>query len=136
MRMNVLVMENLFYERRFSKIYDLKGSTRNRLIQATGKVNEVLLDENLMESKSLVVSLTDSLVAQKHPLYLREHSKRVLRTALFNDSESLSHLQPTTSLRPGLPLARDILTVQRCSSPTSTSWTIRSSSGLIRRNES
>lgn len=51
MRMNVLVMENLFYERRFSKIYDLKGSTRNRLIQATGKVNEVLLDENLMESK-------------------------------------------------------------------------------------
>ena len=52
MRMNVLVMENLFYERRFSKIYDLKGSTRNRLIQATGKVNEVLLDENLMESES------------------------------------------------------------------------------------
>jgi 1-phosphatidylinositol-3-phosphate 5-kinase len=42
MRMNVLVMENLFYERRFTKIYDLKGSTRNRLIQPTGKVNEVL----------------------------------------------------------------------------------------------
>ena len=42
MRMNVLVMENLFYERRFSKIYDLKGSTRNRLIQPTGRVNEVL----------------------------------------------------------------------------------------------
>lgn len=55
LRMNVLVMENLFYERSFSKvrgmpnimsdslqIYDLKGSTRNRLIQATGRVNEVL----------------------------------------------------------------------------------------------
>ena len=62
MRMNVLIMENLFYDRRFSKvssttfeeirdgddlradhqIYDLKGSTRNRLIQPTGKVNEVL----------------------------------------------------------------------------------------------
>jgi 1-phosphatidylinositol-3-phosphate 5-kinase len=53
MRMNVLIMENLFYERRFSKIYDLKGSTRNRLIQATGRINEVLLDENLMESESL-----------------------------------------------------------------------------------
>ncbi len=25
-----------------SQIYDLKGSTRNRLIQATGRVNEVL----------------------------------------------------------------------------------------------
>jgi 1-phosphatidylinositol-3-phosphate 5-kinase len=57
MRMNVLIMENLFYDRRFSKvsgrykrrmfalmyqIYDLKGSTRNRLIQPTGKINEVL----------------------------------------------------------------------------------------------
>ena len=26
----------------FLQIYDLKGSTRNRLIQATGRVNEVL----------------------------------------------------------------------------------------------
>nr|XP_019045669.1 1-phosphatidylinositol-3-phosphate 5-kinase [Kwoniella bestiolae CBS 10118]OCF24599.1 1-phosphatidylinositol-3-phosphate 5-kinase [Kwoniella bestiolae CBS 10118] len=80
MRMNVLVMENLFYERRFSKIYDLKGSTRNRLIQATGRVNEVLLDENLME------------IVYKHPLYLRDHSKRILRTALFNDTLFLSNL--------------------------------------------
>nr|XP_018262401.1 1-phosphatidylinositol-3-phosphate 5-kinase [Kwoniella dejecticola CBS 10117]OBR84559.1 1-phosphatidylinositol-3-phosphate 5-kinase [Kwoniella dejecticola CBS 10117] len=80
MRMNVLVMENLFYERRFSKIYDLKGSTRNRLIQATGRTNEVLLDENLME------------IVYKHPLYLRDHSKRILRTALFNDTLFLSNL--------------------------------------------
>ncbi|WVR06352.1 hypothetical protein IAU60_003383 [Kwoniella sp. DSM 27419] len=80
MRMNVLVMENLFYERRFSKIYDLKGSTRNRLIQPTGRVNEVLLDENLME------------IVYKHPLYLRDHSKRILRTALFNDTLFLSNL--------------------------------------------
>ncbi|WWD18488.1 hypothetical protein CI109_102940 [Kwoniella shandongensis] len=80
MRMNVLIMENLFYERRFSKIYDLKGSTRNRLIQPTGRINEVLLDENLME------------IVYKHPLYLRDHSKRILRTALFNDTLFLSNL--------------------------------------------
>ena len=61
-------MENLFYDRRFSKahflrcvlfphiltpyqqIYDLKGSTRNRHVQSTGRENEVLLDENLVES--------------------------------------------------------------------------------------
>lgn len=69
--MNLLVMENLFYDRRFSKvempfsiirthrysinswfqIYDLKGSTRNRHVQSTGRENEVLLDENLVESK-------------------------------------------------------------------------------------
>lgn len=67
--MNLLVMENLFYEKRFSKviyrmlvlhslglffnlqIYDLKGSTRNRHVHATGRENEVLLDENLMQSE-------------------------------------------------------------------------------------
>ncbi|WVQ72779.1 hypothetical protein IAR50_002339 [Cryptococcus sp. DSM 104548] len=80
MKMNVLIMENLFYERRFTKIYDLKGSTRNRLIQPTGRINEVLLDENLME------------IVYKHPLYLREQAKRILRTALFNDTLFLSNL--------------------------------------------
>lgn len=42
MHMNVLVQENLFYGGSFAKIYDLKGSTRNRLIKPTGKINEVL----------------------------------------------------------------------------------------------
>lgn len=67
--MNLLVMENLFYNRRFSKVYhypnlclvaraydldqifDLKGSRRNRHVQSTGRENEVLLDENLRQSK-------------------------------------------------------------------------------------
>lgn len=69
--MNLIVMENLFYDRRFSKvylsssvlrkyldllsqIYDLKGSTRNRHVKSTGRENEVLLDENLVQSKSRV----------------------------------------------------------------------------------
>jgi 1-phosphatidylinositol-3-phosphate 5-kinase len=51
-QMNLIVMENLFYDRRFSKIYDLKGSTRNRHVKSTGRENEVLLDENLVQSKS------------------------------------------------------------------------------------
>jgi 1-phosphatidylinositol-3-phosphate 5-kinase len=68
--MNLIVMENLFYDRRFSKvrqldgvsysslltsgskIYDLKGSTRNRHVKSTGRENEVLLDENLVQSES------------------------------------------------------------------------------------
>jgi hypothetical protein len=33
------------------KIYDLKGSTRGRHVQSTGRENEVLLDENLNESE-------------------------------------------------------------------------------------
>jgi len=46
---NVLVMENLFYDRSPSRIFDLKGSMRNRKIQSTGEQNEVLLDENMVE---------------------------------------------------------------------------------------
>lgn len=30
--------------------YDLKGSVRNRHVQATGRTDEVLLDENLRQS--------------------------------------------------------------------------------------
>ncbi|KAH8094601.1 hypothetical protein BXZ70DRAFT_1033808, partial [Cristinia sonorae] len=79
-QMNLMVMENLFYDRRFSKIYDLKGSTRNRHVASTGRENEVLLDENLVESAHLA------------PFYLREHSKRILRGALFNDSRFLADI--------------------------------------------
>ncbi|KAH7930487.1 hypothetical protein BV22DRAFT_65990 [Leucogyrophana mollusca] len=78
--MNLLVMENLFYDRRFTKIYDLKGSTRNRHVRSTGRENEVLLDENLVETAHL------------SPFYLREHSKRILRGALYNDSKFLADI--------------------------------------------
>ncbi|KAI0323076.1 hypothetical protein OF83DRAFT_10696 [Amylostereum chailletii] len=79
-QMNLLVMENLFYDRRYSKIFDLKGSTRNRHVQSTGRENEVLLDENLVQ------------LAHLAPFYLREHSKRILRGALFNDSKFLADI--------------------------------------------
>ncbi|KZT04073.1 uncharacterized protein LAESUDRAFT_738031 [Laetiporus sulphureus 93-53] len=80
MQINLLVMENLFYDHRFSKIYDLKGSIWNCHIQCTGRENEVLLDENLVETAHLA------------PFYLREHSKRNLRGALFNDSKFLAEI--------------------------------------------
>ncbi|KAI0652330.1 hypothetical protein C8Q79DRAFT_91782 [Trametes meyenii] len=79
-QMNLLVMENLFYDRHFSKIYDLKGSTRNRHVQSTGRENEVLLDENLVQTAHLT------------PFYVREHSKRIVRGALFNDSRFLADI--------------------------------------------
>ncbi|KAF9245716.1 hypothetical protein BU15DRAFT_85418 [Melanogaster broomeanus] len=78
--MNLLVMENLFHNRRLVKIYDLKGSTRNRHVQSTGRENEVLLDENLVETAHL------------SPFYLKEHSKRILRGALYNDSKFLADI--------------------------------------------
>ncbi|CAG8450252.1 2333_t:CDS:10 [Ambispora leptoticha] len=80
MKIDVIVMENLFYERKISKIFDLKGSMRNRHVRSTGKENEVLLDENLLE------------LLHDKPLYLREHSKRILRASLWNDTLFLGKL--------------------------------------------
>ena len=52
-KMDILIMENLFYERNISQKFDLKGSIRNRLATVSGKEQEdlVLLDENLVNSK-------------------------------------------------------------------------------------
>ncbi|OZJ06649.1 hypothetical protein BZG36_00277 [Bifiguratus adelaidae] len=81
MKMDVLVMENLFYNRKVSKIFDLKGSLRNRHVQSTGRENEVLLDENLVE------------LMYQSPLFIREHSKEILRGSLHNDTLFLSKLK-------------------------------------------
>lgn len=71
---DVLVMENLFYDRSPTRIFDLKGSMRNRKIQSTGEQNEVLLDENMVE------------FIYESPLFAREVSKLVVKT----DSVSLT----------------------------------------------
>ncbi|KAL9102661.1 MAG: hypothetical protein Q9163_002214 [Psora crenata] len=74
----LLVMENLFYDRSPTRIFDLKGSMRNRRIESTGEQNEVLLDENMVE------------FIYESPLFTREHSKKVLRASVWNDTLFLS----------------------------------------------
>lgn len=50
----VLVIENLFCDRKITNKYDLKGSERNRLVVPTGQTGEtVLLDENLIKCKAI-----------------------------------------------------------------------------------
>lgn len=73
--MDVVVMENLLYGRRFGRIYDLKGSTRKAA--AIGK-NCVLLDENLLEAMP-----TD-------PIFVGNKSKRLLERAVWNDTRFLA----------------------------------------------
>ncbi|KAI8996739.1 hypothetical protein BC832DRAFT_297099 [Gaertneriomyces semiglobifer] len=80
MRFDCFVMENLFYQRNIARIFDLKGSMRNRHVQSTGKQNEVLLDENLVE------------FIYESPLFIREHSKKLLRASVWNDTLFLSKL--------------------------------------------
>ncbi|KAL8698007.1 MAG: hypothetical protein Q9224_002050 [Gallowayella concinna] len=74
----LIVMENLFYDRAPTRIFDLKGSMRNRRIQSTGEQNEVLLDENMVE------------FIYESPLFSREHSKKLLRASVWNDTLFLS----------------------------------------------
>ncbi|KAL9110519.1 MAG: hypothetical protein Q9227_004877 [Pyrenula ochraceoflavens] len=70
----LLVMENLFYDRTPTRIFDLKGSMRNRKIHSTGATNEVLLDENMVD------------FIYESPLFAREHSKKLLRGSVHNDT--------------------------------------------------
>ncbi|WPG97509.1 Hypothetical protein R9X50_00028600 [Acrodontium crateriforme] len=70
----LLVMENLFYERNPTRRFDLKGSMRNRKIESTGQPDEVLLDENLVET-----------IFEK-PLFVREHARKLLQASVWNDT--------------------------------------------------
>lgn len=78
MKEDVLVIENLFYLHKCSKVFDLKGSLRNRYLQPNNKDSDVLLDENLLE------------YIGETPIFLRPHAKSVLACAIENDSVFLS----------------------------------------------
>ncbi|KAF2840488.1 hypothetical protein M501DRAFT_1002849 [Patellaria atrata CBS 101060] len=75
---NLLVMENLFYDREPNMRFDLKGSMRNRKIQSTGERDEVLQDENLVD------------IIFEEPIFVREHTKKLLKASVWNDTLFLS----------------------------------------------
>ncbi|XP_040459720.1 1-phosphatidylinositol 3-phosphate 5-kinase isoform X4 [Falco naumanni] len=80
-KLDLLVMENLFYGRKMAQVFDLKGSLRNRNVKTdTGKesCDVVLLDENLLK------------MVRDNPLYIRCHCKAVLRASIHSDSQFLS----------------------------------------------
>ncbi|XP_048238602.1 1-phosphatidylinositol 3-phosphate 5-kinase-like isoform X1 [Haliotis rufescens] len=102
LKQDLLVLENLFYNRKITQTFDLKGSMRNRLVNTSGKREEelVLLDENLLK------------LSVESPLYMRPHSKTVLNAAISSDSEFLSsNLVMDYSLLVGLDEARKELVV-------------------------
>ncbi|KAJ5602021.1 hypothetical protein N7510_011555 [Penicillium lagena] len=70
----LLLMENLFYDRVPTRLFDLKGSMRNRKVQSTGERDEVLLDENMVD------------FIYETPLFVREHSKKLLSQSVWNDT--------------------------------------------------
>uniref|UniRef100_A0A4W4E696 1-phosphatidylinositol 3-phosphate 5-kinase n=1 Tax=Electrophorus electricus TaxID=8005 RepID=A0A4W4E696_ELEEL len=80
-KLDLLVMENLFYGRKMAQVFDLKGSLRNRNVkteQSKESCEVVLLDENLLK------------LVRDNPLYIRSHCKAILRAAIHSDAYFLS----------------------------------------------
>ncbi|XP_076857787.1 1-phosphatidylinositol 3-phosphate 5-kinase isoform X3 [Brachyhypopomus gauderio] len=80
-KLDLLVMENLFYGRKMAQVFDLKGSLRNRNVkteQGKESCEVVLLDENLLK------------LVRDNPLYIRSHCKAILRAAIHSDAYFLS----------------------------------------------
>ncbi|CAA0824501.1 Putative 1-phosphatidylinositol-3-phosphate 5-kinase FAB1C [Striga hermonthica] len=77
-KMDVMVMENLFFGRNISKVYDLKGSSRSRYNPDTVGPNKVLLDTNLLET------------LRTNPIFLGSKAKRSLERAVWNDTSFLA----------------------------------------------
>ncbi|KAJ7560887.1 hypothetical protein O6H91_03G004700 [Diphasiastrum complanatum] len=99
-RMDLMVMENLLYDRHITRLYDLKGSLRSRYnSDSTGK-NKVLLDQNLLESMPTA------------PIFVSNKAKRLLERAVWNDTAFLAYVDVVDySLLVGVDEEREELVV-------------------------
>ncbi|KAD4584901.1 hypothetical protein E3N88_22502 [Mikania micrantha] len=79
-KMDVLVMENLLYERNLTRLYDLKGSSRSRYNPDASGSNKVLLDQNLIEAMPT------------SPIFVGNKAKRLLERAVWNDTAFLASI--------------------------------------------
>ncbi|CAL5081388.1 unnamed protein product [Urochloa decumbens] len=79
-KMDLMVMENIFFQRTISRVYDLKGSVRSRYNSDTSGHNKVLLDSNLIEA------------LHTKPMFLGNKAKRRLERAVWNDTSFLASL--------------------------------------------
>lgn len=77
-KMDLVVMENLFFKRNISRVYDLKGSLRSRYNADTTGSDKVLLDLNLLET------------LRTKPILLGSKAKRRLERAVWNDTSFLA----------------------------------------------
>lgn len=77
-KIDVLVMENLLFRHNVTRLYDLKGSSRSRYNADTSGKNNVLLDQNLIESMPT------------SPIFLGSKAKRLLERAVWNDTSFLA----------------------------------------------
>ncbi|XP_052176538.1 1-phosphatidylinositol-3-phosphate 5-kinase FAB1B-like [Diospyros lotus] len=79
-KMDVLVMENLLFQRNLTRLYDLKGSSRSRYNPDSSGSNKVLLDQNLIEAMPT------------SPIFVGNKAKRLLERAVWNDTSFLASI--------------------------------------------
>nr|BAD36309.1 putative phosphatidylinositol 3,5-kinase [Oryza sativa Japonica Group] len=79
-KMDLMVMENIFFQRTISRVYDLKGSVRSRYNSDTSGHNKVLLDSNLIEAQ------------HTNPIFLGSKAKQRMERAVWNDTSFLASL--------------------------------------------
>lgn len=89
----VIVLPNLFYNGRFSQVFDLKGSVRNRYAKAGADGNraEVQLDQNFMEfTRQSTVGLPHNY-KMGLPIPLFSSAKELLALSVSKDSSFLAN---------------------------------------------
>lgn len=79
-KLDVLVMENLLFNRNITQLYDLKGSARSRYNPDSSGNDKVLLDQNLLEAM------------RTSPIFLGTKAKRLLERAVWNDTSFLASI--------------------------------------------
>jgi 1-phosphatidylinositol-3-phosphate 5-kinase len=75
---DLVVMENLAYNRNIVRQYDLKGALFERYTSAAVGAGDVLLDQNFVNDMN------------SSPLYVSHKAKRVLQRAVWNDTAFLN----------------------------------------------
>ena len=89
----VLVIENLFCERKITNKYDLKGSERNRLVDPAGQIGEtVLLDENLIKGNKKKQQFCSRTLQKYNFLYFSFVDEAVVHFNSFKSSSSRGNL--------------------------------------------
>lgn len=92
---DLLIMENLFYEQKVSKTFDLKGIQGRKV---KGPTSQTLFDGEWIESEFLLLAVLfareaadDRCSGQQQLLtFIRPHSSFVLREALRGDADFLA----------------------------------------------
>nr|GEY11266.1 putative 1-phosphatidylinositol-3-phosphate 5-kinase FAB1C [Tanacetum cinerariifolium] len=77
-KMHLMVMENLFFKKSISWVYDLKGSARSRYNSDMTGTNKTLLHMNLLEA------------LRTNPISVGGKAKRNLERAVWNDTSFLA----------------------------------------------